>query len=93
VPASPSSSSPQCFFPLAGQDAEGGRPDALALRHLFIVSRFPETFRQVGSMLLGWPIRRVEEILVGKPVEGHVIQEKDLYNPEMKTDVQELLKG
>jgi len=61
--------------------------------HRFIVSRFPDIFQQVGSMLLGWPIRCVEEILVGKPAEGHVIQEKDLYNPEMKTDVQELLKG
>jgi len=60
--------------------------------HRFIVSRFPETFGQVGSMLLGWPIRGVEEILVGKPVEGQVIPEKNLYNPEMKTDVQELLK-
>lgn len=61
--------------------------------HRFIVSRFPKTFQQVGSMLLGWPIPFVEEILVGKPVEGCAIQEKDLYNPEMKTDVRELLKG
>jgi glutamate racemase len=52
--------------------------------HRFIVSRFPETFREVGSMLLGWPIRGVEEILVGKPVEGYAIPEKDLYNPELK---------
>ncbi|MFH1125228.1 MAG: glutamate racemase [Pseudomonadota bacterium] len=61
--------------------------------HRFIVSRFPETFREVGSMLLGWPIRGVEDILVGKPVEGYAIPEKDLYNPEMKTDVHEPLKA
>lgn len=61
--------------------------------HRFIVSRFPETFQQVGGTLLGWPIPRVEEIPVGKPVEGFAIQEKDLYNPEMKPDLQELLKG
>lgn len=60
--------------------------------HRFIVSRFPETFQRVGSMLLGWPIRGVEEILVGKPVEGQIIPEKNLYNPEMKADIQELLK-
>lgn len=61
--------------------------------HRFIVSRFPETFREVGSMLLGWPIRGVEEILVGKPVEGCAVPEKDLYNPEMKTGVHEPLKA
>ena len=60
--------------------------------HRFIVSRFPETFQQVGSMLLGWPIPRVEEIPVGKGVEGFAIRERDLYNPDMKPDLQELLK-
>jgi glutamate racemase len=61
--------------------------------HRFIVSRFPEIFQQVGSMLLGRPIRRVEEILVGKPVEGYEIPEMDMYDPEKKNDVHEFLKA
>ncbi len=49
--------------------------------HRFIVSRYPETFRRVGSMLLGWSLPTVEEIPVGKPVEGVDIPERDLYDP------------
>jgi glutamate racemase len=60
--------------------------------HRFIVSRFPDTFRQVGGMLLGRPIDRVEEIPVGKPVEGFHIPEKDLYDPEKKGDVHQMLQ-
>jgi glutamate racemase len=60
--------------------------------HRFIVSRFPDIFREVGSMLLGKPIGHVEEILVGKPVEGCEIPEIDMYNPEKKNDVHEFLK-
>jgi glutamate racemase len=60
--------------------------------HRFIVSRFPDIFQQVGSMLLGRPIRNVEEILVGKPVEGCEIPEKDMYDPEKKNDVHDFLK-
>ena len=59
--------------------------------HRFIVSRFPDIFREVGSMLLGKPIRHVEEILVGKPVEGCEIPERDMYDPEKKNDVHEFL--
>lgn len=60
--------------------------------HRFIVSRFPEVFREVGGMLLGRPIPRVEEIPVGKPVEGWEIPERDLYDPGKKKDVHDLLK-
>jgi glutamate racemase len=60
--------------------------------HRFIVSRFPDIFQEVGSMLLGRPIRHVEEILVGKPVEGCEIPERDMYDPEKKNDVHEFLK-
>jgi glutamate racemase len=61
--------------------------------HRFIVSRFPDIFRQVGGMLLGRPIRHVEEILVGKPVEGYDIPEMDMYDPEKENDVHEFLKS
>jgi len=59
--------------------------------HRFIVSGFPDTFQRVGSVLLGWPIPAVEEIPVGKPVEGIEILEKDLYNPDKGGDVEALL--
>jgi glutamate racemase len=59
--------------------------------HRFIVSRFPDTFQRVGSALLGWPIPAVEEIAVGKPVEGIEIPEKDLYNPDKVGNVDALL--
>jgi len=59
--------------------------------HRFIVSRFPDIFREVGSMLLGKPIGHVEEILVGKPVEGCDIPEKDMYDPGKKNDVHQFL--
>jgi glutamate racemase len=59
--------------------------------HRFIVSRFPDTFQRVGSALLGWPIPAVEEIAVGKPVEGIEIPEKNLYNPDKVGNVDALL--
>jgi glutamate racemase len=68
--------------------ADGDAPGV----HRFIVSRFPDVFREVGSMLLGEPIGHVEEILVGKPVEGWDIPEKDMYDPDKKNDVQNFLK-
>jgi glutamate racemase len=68
----------------------GGIADENA--HRFIVSRFPEIFREVGGMLLGRPIRHVEEILVGKPVEGYDIPEMDMYDPEKGNDVHAFLK-
>lgn len=46
----------------------------------------------MGSMLLARLIHGVEEILVGKPVEGCEIPEKDMYDPEKKNDVHEFLK-
>jgi glutamate racemase len=61
--------------------------------HRFIVSRFPDTFQQVGSALLGWPIAEVEEVLVGKPPEGFEIPEKDLYNPDKISHVKGLLNA
>ena len=76
---------------LAGQNVLSRRRKAGREEHRFIVSGFPETFREVGSMLLGWPIQGVEEIPVGRPVEGYEIREKDMYNPGGKTDVHELL--
>ncbi len=60
--------------------------------HRFIVSRYPEIFRDVGSILLGKPIRHVEEIMVGKPVEGFEIPEKDMYDPKKKNAVRHFLE-
>ncbi|MCE5281535.1 MAG: glutamate racemase [Deltaproteobacteria bacterium] len=60
--------------------------------HRFIVSRYPDIFRDVGSMLLGKPIRHVEEIMVGKPVEGYEIPEKDMYDPKKENAVRRFLE-
>lgn len=63
------------------------------VNHQYIVSKFPETFREVGSRLLGEPIAEVEECLVGQPVEGFKIEEADMYDPTSKSKVVEILKN
>jgi glutamate racemase len=71
---------------------EGLAEESAAGGHRFIVSRFPDVFREVGSMLLGGAIGHVEETLVGKPVEGWDIPEKDMYDPDKEQDIQSFLK-
>jgi len=58
----------------------------------YIVSKFPETFQEVGSRLLGRAIPAVEEELVGEPVQGFDIKEANLYHPSKVETAQEFLK-
>ncbi|MDD2372360.1 MAG: glutamate racemase [Syntrophomonadaceae bacterium] len=51
------------------------------INHQFIVSKYPDTFREVGSLLLGQPLAEVEECLVGQAVEGFEIEEAAMYEP------------
>lgn len=50
--------------------------------HRFLVSKFPATFHQVGSLLLGRKLPPIEECSVGKPVQDFEIFEKELYDPK-----------
>jgi hypothetical protein len=43
-------------------------------------------------MLLGKPVSRVDETLVGKPVAGCETPGREMYDPQKKNDVHEFLK-
>lgn len=53
--------------------------------HHFVVSKFPATFHKVGSLLLGQKLPFIEECLVGEPVQGFEIIEKEMYDPKNRS--------